>query len=92
MQPKEVVDFSVFVAEWSKCLTARYQSDQLYRFGELDDCTKQWRDVRTAWRAKLSRDEAYAKKLLEDTYYMKRTTISPTIGVIWDAKEAPGWV
>jgi hypothetical protein len=91
MQPKEVVDFSIFLGEWSRCLTGRYQRDRLYRFGKFDDCGKQWRDVRTALSAKLSRDEANATKLVESTYYHKSTTVSPTDGVIWELKETPGW-
>ena len=91
MQPKEVVNFSQFLTEWSRCLTAKYQRDVLYRFGKFDDCGRQWQDVRNAFRAKISRDEASAKKLVEETFHHKRTTVSPTVGVIWEAKETPGW-
>ena len=91
MQPKEVVDFSLFLGEWSRCLTAKYQRDQLYRFGKFDDCGRQWQDVRNAFRAKVSSDETYAKSLIEQTYYQKRTTLSPTLGVIWEAKDEPSW-
>lgn len=91
MQPKEIVDFGHFVTEWSKCLTAGHQRDQLYRFGTFDDCARQWNDVKNAMRAKISRDEMYARKIMEDTYYNQRTTVSPTIGVIWEQKEKPGW-
>jgi len=91
MQPREVVDFGLFIVEWSKCLTAKYQRDQLYRFGKFDDCSKQWMDLKNAGRAKVSRDEAYARKIIADTYHVKKTTISPTAGVIWELKETPGW-
>ena len=123
MQPKEIVDVGLFLGEWSRCTTAQYQWDQLYRtcpscnvltvicdvvklltvssqlvylllvtgFGKFDDCGRQWQDVRNALSAKFSRDEAEARKLVERTYHHKRTTISPTIGVIWEAKAEPGW-
>ena len=91
MQPKEVVHFSHFVSEWSRCLTGKYQRDRLYRFGKFDDCGNQWRDVRIAMRAKMSRDEAEARALVESTFDHKRRTVSPTAGVIWEIKEHPGW-
>ena len=91
MQPKEIVDVGLFMKEWSKCVTAKYQRDALYRFGKFDDCSRQWKDVKNAMRAKLSRDEAYARQIMEETHYHQRTTISPTMGVIWEAKEKPGW-
>jgi hypothetical protein len=91
MQSKEVVNVSHFVTEWSKCLTGRYQRDRLYRFGKFDDCGRQWRDVRTALSAKLTKDEAKAKEMIEGTFYRKSTTVSPTAGVIWELKENPGW-
>lgn len=91
MQPKEIVNFNLFLSEWSRCLTAKYQRDQLYRMGKFDDCHWQWEDVKTAFWAKLSRDEAYATKQIQSTYYHKRTTISPTDGIIWNIKETPSW-
>jgi hypothetical protein len=91
MQPREVVDLSLFLSEWSRCLTAKYQRDRLYRFGKFDDCGSQWQDFKKALRAKVNKDEAEARKLIEQTSYYNRTFISPTVGVIWEAKEQPGW-
>lgn len=91
MQPKEVVDVNQFLSEWSRCLTAKHQRDALYRFGKFDDCGRQWQDVRNAFRAKMTRDEAHAKSIVEGTFYHKRTVVSPTLGVIWEAKDPPGW-
>jgi len=50
-----------------------------------------FQDFKTASYAKISRDEVYARKLVEGTHYHKKTTISPTAGVIWELKEEPGW-
>ena len=91
MQPQEVVDVGLFVTEWSKCLTGKYQRDQLYRFGKFDDCSRQWKDLKNAAYAKLLRDEDAARKIMEKTYNQQRATISPTAGVIWELKETPGW-
>ena len=91
MQPKEIVDFGLFVKNWSKCLTAKYQRDQLYRFGKFASCSRQWQDVKNALRAKVSRDESYARQMVEETYHHQRTTVSPTVGVIWELKKEPGW-
>lgn len=90
MQPKEVVDVGLFFSEWSRCLTGKYQSDHLYRFGKFDDCARQWHDLKTGFRAKVSRDEAYARQLMRGTHYAQRLQ-SPTAGVIWELKETPGW-
>ena len=57
MQPKEVVDVTLFLSEWSHCLTAKYQRDRLYRFGKFDDCGSQWQDFKKAFRAKVTKDE-----------------------------------
>lgn len=91
MQPKEIVDLTFFAGEWSKCLSTKYQTDQLYRLGKFDDCSRQWKDVKTAVKAKLSRDEARAKELMEGTFHHQRTNVSPTAGIIWELKEKPGW-
>lgn len=92
MHPKEVVDFNLFVSEWSRCLTAYHQRDQMYRFGRFDDCSQQWKDVKIAFNAKFfTPDEEDATKKIQTTYYHKSTTISPTVGVIWELKEKPGW-
>jgi uridine kinase len=91
MQPKEVVDVALYLSEWSKCLTSKYQRDQLYRLGELDDCSRQWNDFGNAVNAKFVNDTKEAEKIVQKTYYHQRTNVSPTIGVIWEAKETPGW-
>jgi hypothetical protein len=91
MQPKEIVHVSLFIGEWSRCLTASYQRDQLYRFGKFSDCSKQWADLKTASSAKLLKDEEKARKMIEGTYHHKSTTVSPTAGIIWELKETPGW-
>jgi Protein of unknown function (DUF3128) len=91
MQPKDVVDFGLFLSEWSKCLTATHQRDQLWRFGKFDDCSLQWKDVRNAAYAKLSNDQQFAEKVIGETFYVQRTTTSPTVGVIWELKDKPGW-
>jgi hypothetical protein len=91
MQPSAVVDFGSFLTEWSKCLTVKHQRDQMYRFGQLDDCGKQWQDVMQAANAKLSNDRDQATRMVAQTYYHRRTGESTTVGVIWDLKETPGW-
>lgn len=91
MQPKEVVHLGLYWSEWSRCLTATYQRDHLYRFGQFDDCSKQWKDFKTAIGAKFASEEAEARKLVESTYCHKRSKVSPTADVIWEIKEKPGW-
>lgn len=91
MQPQEIVDVGLFITEWSKCLTTKYQRDHLYRLGKFDDCSRQWTDLKNAAVAKVCRDEAAARKVMNATYHHQRTTISPTVGVIWELKETPGW-
>jgi hypothetical protein len=88
-----VIKLGTFWDEWSRCIGSRYQADHLYRVGTLDSCARQWRDLKTATRARLLvfRDPKTAKELLDSTYYKKRTTISPTAGAIWELKEIPGW-
>ena len=91
MQPQEIVDFGLFLSQWSNCVTAKHQRDQLYRFGKFDDCAKQWKDVKDTAYAKLSDDEDHARSVVAGTYYMGRTTESTTAGVIWELKEQPSW-
>jgi len=91
MQPKEIVNVGLFLHEWSSCLSAKHQRDQLYRCGAFDDCARQWQDVKDSLRAKLERDETAAQQIIQQTYYHQRTAVSPTIGVIWEQKETPGW-
>ena len=91
VQPTEVVDVASFWDEWSRCVNSRYQRDQYYRFGQFDSCSKQWNDFKIAGRAKMAKTEAEAKELLASTYFHKKSTLSPTAGVIWELKETPGW-
>jgi hypothetical protein len=79
--------------EWSRCVGSKYQKDQLYRYGRFDTCSRQWKDLKMAGRAKLlqNRDPETARQLIAATYFQKRTTISPTAGAIWDLKDTPGW-
>jgi hypothetical protein len=91
VQPKEIVSMGLFWSEWSRCLTAKHQRDQLYRVGKFDDCSKQWNDIMIAFKAKVAREEEVAKNLMKTTYYHQWTTISPTADVIWKVKETPGW-
>ena len=88
-----VVELGLYWDEWSRCISSRYQRDQLYRVGKLDGCSKQWNDLKLAGRAKVVhyRNPQEAEALLASTYYKKRTTISPTAGAIWELKEQPSW-
>ncbi|KAG7349632.1 DUF3128 domain containing protein [Nitzschia inconspicua] len=87
------IQLGLFWDEWARCIGSRYQADHLYRVGRLDSCANQWRDLKTATRARLlvMRDPQAARELLDSTYYKKRTTISPTAGAIWELKDKPGW-
>ena len=87
------IKLGIFWDEWARCIGSRYQTDHLYRVGNLDSCSRQWKDLKTATRARLLvfRDPVTAKQLLDSTYYRKRTTISPTAGAIWELKDKPGW-
>lgn len=91
IQPKDVVDVAFYWDQWSRCVNSRYQRDQFYRFGEFDNCSKQWNDFKIAGKAKLADTEEEAARLLATTYYSKRSRVSPTVGVIWEAKETPSW-
>uniref|UniRef100_A0A7S4ER00 Uncharacterized protein n=1 Tax=Pseudo-nitzschia australis TaxID=44445 RepID=A0A7S4ER00_9STRA len=89
----EAVKVGLFWDEWSRCIGSSYQGDSLYRYGRLDSCGRQWRDLKLAAEARLTqwRDPKRAQELIDSTYYQKRTTISPTAGAIWELKERPGW-
>jgi hypothetical protein len=91
--PTEYVVLSVYWDEWSRCIGSRYQRDQLYRLGRFDTCSKQWKDFKTAGKAKVVqwKDRETAEEMINSTYFKKRTTISPTAGAIWEIKETPGW-
>ncbi|CAB9526720.1 expressed unknown protein [Seminavis robusta] len=91
VQPKEVVDVSMFWDEWSRCVSSGYQRDQYYRLGKFDNCAKQWNDFKTAGRAKVAKTEEEAKGMLAKTHLYQRKNVSPTAGVIWELKETPGW-
>jgi hypothetical protein len=91
MHPQSIVDVGLYFSEWSKCLTGKHQRDQLYRFGKFDDCTRQWNDLNQIIYAKFVKEEREAIKIVQQTYHHQRTNVSPTIGVIWDAKVPPGW-
>ena len=89
----EEIQLSLYWDEWSRCIGSRYQRDHLYRIGRLDSCSRQWQDLKTAGRAKFLqyKDPAKCKEMMDNTFYKKRTTISPTAGAIWELKEKPGW-
>jgi len=89
----EFVVLSLYWDEWSRCIGSRYQRDSLYRVGRLDTCSRQWKDLKVAARAKVMqwKDPKGAQTLIDNTYYKKRTTVSPTAGAIWELKEKPGW-
>ena len=89
----DAVNVGLYWDEWSRCIGSGYQSDSLYRHGKLDGCGRQWRDLKLAAEARLTqwRNPQRARDLIESTYYVKRTTISPTAGAIWELKEKPGW-
>eukprot|EP00529_Nitzschia_sp_RCC80_P033131 CAMPEP_0113478782 /NCGR_PEP_ID=MMETSP0014_2-20120614/20944_1 /TAXON_ID=2857 /ORGANISM="Nitzschia sp." /LENGTH=137 /DNA_ID=CAMNT_0000372005 /DNA_START=62 /DNA_END=475 /DNA_ORIENTATION=- /assembly_acc=CAM_ASM_000159 len=84
---------STYWHEWSRCLGSRYQMDQLYRNGKMDNCSKQWKDLQLAIQARYValNDPAKAHRLIQTTTYQKRLKISPTAGSIWELKSEPGW-
>lgn len=92
-QPLVEIPLSLYWDEWSRCIGSRYQRDHLYRLGRLDSCSRQWQDLKTAMRAKFVqfKDPLECQKMMDATFYKKRTTISPTAGAIWELKEKPGW-
>lgn len=91
--PIEEIPLSLYWDEWSRCIGSRFQRDHLYRLGRLNSCSRQWEDLKTAGKAKFLqfKDPETCKKMMDSTYYKKRTTISPTSGAIWELKEKPGW-
>lgn len=94
-QPSDTVNMFLFFDEWSRCIGSSYQKDRLYRFGKFEGCSNQWKDIRIAMRAKMAKTEAEAEALIQTTHYRQNLgsdlSKSPTAGVIWDLKEAPGW-
>mmetsp|Transcript_66954 Transcript_66954/g.187148 ORF Transcript_66954/g.187148 Transcript_66954/m.187148 type:complete len:123 (+) Transcript_66954:34-402(+) len=91
--PMVDIPLSLYWDEWSRCIGSRFQRDQLYRLGRLNSCSREWQDLKTAGRAKFLqyKDPEKCKKMMDSTFYKKRTTISPTAGAIWELKEKPGW-
>ena len=95
-QSNEVVNLWLYVDEWSRCVSSRYQRDSLYRFGRFDACPAQFADIKTAVRAKMMSDEDEARKLETGTHYRQvrlgsNPRTSPTAGHIWDLKDPTGW-
>lgn len=92
-KPVEIVPLGLYWDEWSRCVSSRYQRDHLYRMGKLDQCSRPWKDLKMAMEAKVIawNDTEKAGEIMESTYYKKRTTISPTAGVIWELKSTPSW-
>jgi Protein of unknown function (DUF3128) len=94
-QANDVVDMFLFFDEWSRCIGSRYQRDRLYRYGKFEGCSKQWKDVGIAMKAKMCKNREEAEAMVAETHY--RRTLgsdpknSPTAGIIWDLKEKPGW-
>lgn len=84
------VNFAILLNEWSGCVTAGYQADRYYRWGKFEDCGPKWEDLKVAMRATMVTDQEKARRMLESTRYF-RSKVSPTIGVIWEAKDPPGW-
>jgi hypothetical protein len=86
-----VVNAGEFWEEWSRCITFKYQRDQLYRMGNFDDCGKEWKDYSNVFSVKFTNDPEKASRVLEATHLYKSRTTSPTVGVIWEAKGTPSW-
>ena len=87
------IPLGLYWDEWSRCIGSRYQRDHLYRLGQLDSCSRPWKDLKIAIKAKAMEvsDPQKAKEMIDGTYYKKRTTISPTAGAIWELKKKPSW-
>lgn len=94
-QNNDVVNLWTYFDEWSRCCSSSYQRDSLYRFGNFDSCTMQYKDLRIAIKAKVMKDEEEAKQLIATTFYKQNLGSdlknSPTAGAIWELKEKPGW-
>ena len=84
-----------FLDEWSRCLSSRYQRDSLYRFGTFDDCSLQYTDLKSAFKAKLMSDSDKALEIIQQTHYHQNlgsdAANSPTNVYIWNLKSKPGW-
>lgn len=94
-QNNDVVNLWTYFDEWTRCCSSSYQRDSLYRFGTFDSCGPQYEDLRTAIRAKMTKDEDEARGMIEGTFYRQNLGSdlknSPTAGAIWELKETPGW-
>jgi len=94
-QSNEIVNLWTFFDEWSRCISSRYQRDSLYRFGQFDNCSPQYKDLKLAVRAKMIGDEEQAKALVSETFYERNLGSNPknstTAGFIWELKDRPGW-
>jgi hypothetical protein len=86
-----VVNAGEFWEEWSRCITFKYQRDQLYRMGNFDDCGKEWKDYSNVLSVKFTNDPEKASRVLEATHLYQSRTTSPTVGVIWETKGTPSW-
>ena len=93
------VDLGDYYQAYSHCHSFQYQRDLLYRFGHADNCQKPWKDLVTAMEAQFrTTDPQKRRALIESTHLYQRrqqeatgSVPSPTIGVIWDAKDPPKW-
>ena len=94
-QSNKVVNVWLYLEEWSRCVSARFQRDALYRHGEFDSCSAQYDDLKLALRAKAMSDSEVAESLEVGSYYKRNLGSdpknSPTAGFIWDLKKKPGW-
>jgi hypothetical protein len=87
-----VVNLGEFWQEWSRCITFQHQRDHLYRLGTFDDCSVQWNDYTAVLAVKFTNDVQKAKHVVQSTtLYQNKKAISPTVGVIWEAKDTPSW-
>lgn len=95
VQSNDVVNLWTYIDEWSRCVGSTYQKDHLYRYGKFNTCSPQWQDLKTAAKAKASKNTEEAKQMIEKTHYRRNLGSdqknSPTAGVIWELKKEPGW-
>jgi hypothetical protein len=87
-----IMNLGEFWQEWSRCITFQHQRDHLYRLGTFDDCSVQWNDYTAVLAVKFTNDVQKAKHVIQSTtLYQNKKAISPTVGVIWEAKDTPSW-
>ena len=70
-QANDVVDMFLFFDEWSRCIGSRYQRDRLYRYGKFEGCSKQWKDVGIAMKAKMCKNREEAEAMVAETHYRR---------------------